>query len=139
MAGEDQLKVSNGTITIIPANGKLTNGNGLHKESSRNNNGAAVNGNGKELDATENGKLVIAGDDKCELEDDDETSFGWGPFRPKCLQRFATKQMFLVVFCLTWVRFLFLFFFCVSEFMDKMTVCFVNRYCRVCTSRTSYR
>ncbi|XP_058797997.1 solute carrier organic anion transporter family member 74D [Phymastichus coffea] len=107
MAGENQLKVSNGTVTIIPANGKLTNGNGVHKEPAttqpRNNNGVSTNGNGKELDVAENGKLVVAGDDKSDLDDDDETSCGWGPIRPKWLQKFATKQMFLFTFCLTWV------------------------------------
>ena len=117
MAGEDQLTLSNGTVetmTIIPANGKLqANGNGLHKQQEQqqptgqhNNNGSLDAPNCKELEL-ENGKLVASMDEKSNSFqtdfDDDETTCGWGPFRPKWLQRLATKQMFLVIFCITWV------------------------------------
>ncbi|XP_014208402.1 solute carrier organic anion transporter family member 3A1-like [Copidosoma floridanum] len=120
MAGEDQLTLSNGgsgePVTIIPANGKLTNGNGVHKDKPRkhNNNGSIPAKNGKckedqqhEIVALENGKGCA--DDKSssfrtdELEDMDDITCGWGPFKPAWLQVFATKQMFLVIFCATWV------------------------------------
>ncbi|XP_044741368.1 solute carrier organic anion transporter family member 74D [Chrysoperla carnea] len=38
-----------------------------------------------------------------QLEDDSDTICGLGPFRPEWLQVFASKQAFLVVFCITWV------------------------------------
>ncbi|XP_001601987.2 solute carrier organic anion transporter family member 74D [Nasonia vitripennis] len=114
MAGEDTLTLSNGTVetmTIIPANGKIqANGNGLHKQPTQqtNNNGSLVS-NGKELEivAVENDKLVSSLDEKsiCFQNDfdDGDTCCGWGPLRPRWLQRFATKQMFLFTFCITWV------------------------------------
>lgn len=34
---------------------------------------------------------------------DSDTICGLGPFAPKWLQKFASKQMFLIVFCITWV------------------------------------
>lgn len=36
-------------------------------------------------------------------DDENETICGLGPFAPKWLQKFASKQMFLIVFCITWV------------------------------------
>lgn len=114
-AGEDQLTLSDGggtteTTTIIPANGKLENGNGLHKQKLDNNGSAVPNDKELEIVAVEDGKLVI--DEKSSGVatdfDDEDTFCGWGPFRPKWMQRFATKQMFLVIFCMTWVSGIFL-------------------------------
>ncbi|KAL7306068.1 hypothetical protein TKK_0001527 [Trichogramma kaykai] len=125
MAGEDQLTLSNGdsvptpeVMTIIPpplssvtnGNGKVNETNGVKQQ--HNNNGSIVSTNAKEKEtvAADNGKvsaITSVADDKSSSfqtdYDDEETSCGWGPFRPKWLQRLATKQMFLVVFCLTWV------------------------------------
>ncbi|XP_011496966.1 PREDICTED: solute carrier organic anion transporter family member 3A1 isoform X2 [Ceratosolen solmsi marchali] len=109
MAGENTLTLSNGAIepmTIIPCNGKLIISNELKKEQ-YNNNGLIMS-NGKELkiSAVENGKL-IATNKKCSNYqtnfEDEDISCGWGPIRPHWLQRFATKQVFLVIFCITWV------------------------------------
>lgn len=36
-------------------------------------------------------------------DDESDTICGLGPFAPNWLQKFASKQMFLIVFCLTWV------------------------------------
>lgn len=106
MAGEDQLTLSNGTtpetMTIIPTNGKVTtNGNGIHKQQDNNN---GTNGKESEVIMVENGKTNVI-DEKSIDYYDDETTCGWGPFKPRWLQRLATKQMFLVIFCATWVNF----------------------------------
>lgn len=110
MAGEDTQMLSNGTVdtmTIIPPNGKMTNGNGVICIN-HNGNGKISNGKSLEISALENGKSIIPLDEKSASFDtdfiDDEVSCGWGVFRPRWLQIFATKQAFLVTFCLTWVR-----------------------------------
>lgn len=112
MAGEDTQIIANGTVnvlTIIPSE-KMANGN-VEMHNKLNNNGTIKNGNGKVLEiAMENGKLIAVGDEKSNSLhtefDDADVSCGWGLFRPRWLQYFATKQAFLVVFCLTWVCYL---------------------------------
>ena len=119
MAGEDQLTLSDGgtvpdVMTIIPTNGsKLhqANGNGIKHN---NINGSIIpNGRDLKIVTVDNGKLaaIAAADEKSTSFhtdfNDEETSCGWGPFKPRWLQRLATKQMFLVIFCITWVKFLF--------------------------------
>lgn len=117
MAGEDTVTLTNGTVnvtTIIPPK-KIQNEKNGHVI------GCDTNGkicktdklsNGKVLDITtvENGKLMLNGDndEKSSLHtefDEIDVSCGWGPCRPQWLQFFATKQAFLVTFCLTWVSF----------------------------------
>lgn len=107
MAGEDTVVITNGTVdgmTIIPPD-KIDNG--------KNGNVICNNNNGKlpktkllEMTNGKNEKLPL-NDEKSsfhtEFDDDIDVSCGWGPCRPKWLQFFATKQAFLVTFCLTWV------------------------------------
>ncbi|XP_034940213.1 solute carrier organic anion transporter family member 74D [Chelonus insularis] len=108
MAGEDTQMIANGAVnvlTIIPSE-KMLNGNVDMHCNKLNNNGSIVNG--KVIDITgENGKLLSIGDEKSNSLhtefDDADISCGWGPCRPHWLQFFATKQAFLVIFCLTWV------------------------------------
>lgn len=106
MAGEDTQILANGTVdalTIIPA--KMANGNGLIC-SKHNNNGSIPNGKLHDIGAAENGKLIVADEKSSSLHtefDDADVSCGWGPLRPQWLQYFATKQAFLVTFCITWV------------------------------------
>lgn len=129
MAGEDTQILSNGNVealTIIPP--KMANGNGLIcGDKQHNNNGSIPNGKlHGGIGGAENGKLVmniraeIVPDERSnslQTEfDDADVSCGWGPCRPHWLQCFATKQAFLVIFCLAWVSmseqvfFYFLFF-----------------------------
>ncbi|KAL6255053.1 hypothetical protein P5V15_013386, partial [Pogonomyrmex californicus] len=108
MAGEDTQILSNGNVealTIIPP--KMTNGNGLIcGDKQHNNNGSIPNGKlHGGIGGAENGTLIV--DERSSSLhtefDDADVSCGWGPFRPRWLQYFATKQAFLVTFCLTWV------------------------------------
>ncbi|CAG5101777.1 Similar to Oatp74D: Solute carrier organic anion transporter family member 74D (Drosophila melanogaster) [Cotesia congregata] len=110
MAGEDTQIIANGTVnvlTIIPTE-KMSNDT-VEMHNKLNNNKSITNGNGKvlEITALENGKLLAVGDEKSNSLhtefDDVDVSCGWGLFRPFWLQYFATKQAFLVIFCLTWV------------------------------------
>ncbi|XP_077272663.1 organic anion transporting polypeptide 74D [Temnothorax americanus] len=109
MAGEDTQILSNGTVealTIIPP--KMTNGNGLIcGDKQHNNNGSIPNGKlHGGIGGTENGNLIVPDERSSSLHtefDDADVSCGWGPCRPHWLQYFATKQAFLVTFCLTWV------------------------------------
>jgi hypothetical protein len=109
MAGEDTLTVSSGevdTTTIISSNGKLVNGNGLHNQKHNNNSSIIPNAKELEIAAAENSKLEKINEKWSNFQtnfEDEDTSCGWGPIRPHWLQRFATKQMFLVIFCVTWV------------------------------------
>ncbi|XP_072764571.1 solute carrier organic anion transporter family member 74D [Anoplolepis gracilipes] len=109
MAGEDTQILSNGNVealAIIPP--KMANGNGLICSGKQHNNNGSIP-NGKlhgGIDAAENGKLIVPDERSSSLHtefDDADISCGWGPFRPQWLQYFATKQAFLVTFCLTWV------------------------------------
>lgn len=154
MAGEDTLTLSNGTVdtmTIIPTNGKIqVNGNGLHKQPTTqqqtNNNGSLVP-NGKELEivAVDNDNLVSSLDEKTICFDTDfddgDTCCGWGPIRPRWLQRFATKQMFLFTFCITWVSIVYM----INDINNHILMINIRkkklnyRYCRACTTRTSSR
>ncbi|KAK0085042.1 hypothetical protein PV325_005888 [Microctonus aethiopoides] len=111
MAGEDTQILANGTadavLTIIPSE-KMTNGNSdLQCKNKLNNNGSIANNKALEFTSGENGKLITVGDEKSNSLhtefDDTDISCGWGPCRPHWLQFFATKQAFLVTFCLTWV------------------------------------
>ena len=99
------------SMTIIPPNGKMTNGNGLICIN-HNGNGKIPNGKSLEIGAMEKGKSVVPIEKKSAGFHtdfiDDEVSCGWGLFRPRFLQFFATKQWFLVTFCLTWVKNFFL-------------------------------
>ncbi|XP_017761808.1 PREDICTED: solute carrier organic anion transporter family member 3A1 [Eufriesea mexicana] len=107
MAGEDTQILANGNVealTIIPP--KMANGNGLICGKQHNNNGSIPNGKLHEIAATENGKLIMSDEKSSSLHtefDDADVSCGWGPCRPHWLQYFATKQAFLVTFCITWV------------------------------------
>ncbi|KAL0124702.1 hypothetical protein PUN28_006509 [Cardiocondyla obscurior] len=109
MAGEDTQILSNGNVealTIIPP--KMTNGNGLLcGDKQHNNNGSIPNGKlHGGIGGTENGNLIVPDERSSSLHtefDDADVSCGWGPCRPHWLQYFATKQAFLVTFCLTWV------------------------------------
>ncbi|KYM89935.1 Solute carrier organic anion transporter family member 3A1 [Atta colombica] len=108
MAGEDTQILSNGNVevlTIIPP--KMTNGNGLIcGDKQHNNNGLIANGKLHGISGTENGNLIVPDERSSSLHtefDDADVSCGWGPCRPHWLQYFATKQAFLVTFCLTWV------------------------------------
>lgn len=109
MAGEDTQILSNGNVealTIIPP--KMTNGNGLIcGDKQHNNNGSIPNGKlHGGIGGTENGNLIVPDERSSSLHtefDDADVSCGWGPCRPRWLQYFATKQAFLVTFCLTWV------------------------------------
>lgn len=107
MAGEDTQILANGNVealTIIPP--KMANGNGLICGKQHNNNGSIPNGKLHEIGATENGKLIMSDEKSSSLHtefDDPDVSCGWGPCRPHWLQYFATKQAFLVTFCITWV------------------------------------
>lgn len=109
MAGEDTQILSNGNVealTIIPP--KMANGNGLICGGKQhNNNGSIPNGKlHSENGGIENGKLIVPDERSNSLHtefDDADVSCGWGPCRPHWLQFFATKQAFLVTFCLTWV------------------------------------
>ncbi|KYN21179.1 PREDICTED: solute carrier organic anion transporter family member 4C1 [Trachymyrmex cornetzi] len=108
MAGEDTQILSNGNVealTIIPP--KMTNGNGLIcGDKQHNNNGLITNGKLHGIGGTENGNLIVPDERSSSLHtefDDADVSCGWGPCRPHWLQYFATKQAFLVTFCLTWV------------------------------------
>ncbi|KAG5320907.1 SO3A1 protein, partial [Acromyrmex heyeri] len=108
MAGEDTQILSNGNVevlTIIPP--KMTNGNGLIcGDKQHNNNGLIANGKLHGIAGTENGNLIVPDERSSSLHtefDDADVSCGWGPCRPHWLQYFATKQAFLVTFCLTWV------------------------------------
>ncbi|XP_066601245.1 solute carrier organic anion transporter family member 74D [Prorops nasuta] len=106
MAGEDTQILSNGNVevlTIIPT--KMANGNGLIR-SKHNNNGSMPNGKLSQISPTKNGKLIVPDEKSSSLHtefDDANVSCGWGPWRPRWLQYFATKQAFLGIFCLTWV------------------------------------
>ncbi|XP_050455907.1 solute carrier organic anion transporter family member 74D [Cataglyphis hispanica] len=109
MAGEDTQILSNGNVealTIIPP--KMANGNGLICGGKQHNNNGLIS-NGKlhgGIGAAENGKLIVPDERSNSLHtefDDADVSCGWGPCRPHWLQYFATKQAFLVTFCLTWV------------------------------------
>ncbi|XP_070167485.1 solute carrier organic anion transporter family member 74D [Polyergus mexicanus] len=109
MAGEDTQILSNGNVealTIIPP--KMANGNGLICGGKQHNNNGSIP-NGKlhgGIGAAENGKLIVPDERSSSLHtefDDADISCGWGPCRPHWLQYFATKQAFLVTFCLTWV------------------------------------
>lgn len=111
MAGEDTQILANGTadavLTIIPSE-KMTNGTSdLQCKNKLNNNGSITNNKTLEFTSGENGKLITVGDEKSNSLhtefDDADISCGWGPCRPHWLQFFATKQAFLVTFCLTWV------------------------------------
>ncbi|XP_076683347.1 organic anion transporting polypeptide 74D [Andrena cerasifolii] len=107
MAGEDTQILANGNVealTIIPS--KMANGNGLMCGKQHNNNGSIPNGKLHEIGATENGKLIVSDEKSSSLQtefDEGDVSCGWGPCRPHWLQYFATKQAFLVTFCITWV------------------------------------
>ncbi|KZC13677.1 PREDICTED: solute carrier organic anion transporter family member 3A1 [Dufourea novaeangliae] len=107
MAGEDTQILANGNVealTIIPP--KMANGNGLICGKQHNNNGSIPNGKLHEMVGTENGKLIVSDEKSSSLHtefDDADVSCGWGPCRPHWLQYFATKQAFLVTFCITWV------------------------------------
>ncbi|XP_076657623.1 organic anion transporting polypeptide 74D [Halictus rubicundus] len=107
MAGEDTQILANGNVealTIIPP--KMANGNGLICSKQHNNNGSIPNGKLHEIAGTENGKLIVSDEKSSSLHtefDDGDVSCGWGPCRPHWLQYFATKQAFLVTFCITWV------------------------------------
>ncbi|XP_031371249.1 solute carrier organic anion transporter family member 74D isoform X2 [Apis dorsata] len=107
MAGEDTQILANGNVealTIIPP--KMANGNGLICGKQHNNNGSIPNGKLHEITAAENGKLIMSDEKSSSLHtefDDADVSCGWGPCRPHWLQYFATKQAFLVTFCITWV------------------------------------
>lgn len=108
MAGEDTQMLANGNVealTIIPP--KMANGNGLIcGKQQHNNNGSIPNGKLHEITAAENGKLIMSDEKSSSLHtefDDADVSCGWGPCRPHWLQYFATKQAFLVTFCITWV------------------------------------
>lgn len=107
MAGEDTQILSNGNVealTIIPP--KMANGNGLICGKQHNNNGSIPNGNLHGIGGAENGKLIVPDEKSNSLHtefDDADVSCGWGPCRPHWLQYFATKQAFLVTFCITWV------------------------------------
>nr|XP_003700170.2 PREDICTED: solute carrier organic anion transporter family member 3A1 [Megachile rotundata]XP_012149742.1 PREDICTED: solute carrier organic anion transporter family member 3A1 [Megachile rotundata]XP_012149750.1 PREDICTED: solute carrier organic anion transporter family member 3A1 [Megachile rotundata] len=107
MAGEDTQILANGNVealTIIPP--KMANGNGLICGKQHNNNGSIPNGKLHEIAGTENGKLIMSDEKSSSLHtefDDADVSCGWGPCRPHWLQYFATKQAFLVTFCITWV------------------------------------
>ena len=109
MAGEDTQILANGTpevLTIIPSSEKLTNGNGLLC-TKHNNNGSIPNGKVLDIVAGENGKLFVPNDEEFNSLhaefDEADVSCGWGPCKPHWLQFFATKQAFLVTFCITWV------------------------------------
>ncbi|XP_076283675.1 organic anion transporting polypeptide 74D [Lasioglossum baleicum] len=107
MAGEDTQILANGNVealTIIPP--KMANGNGLICSKQHNNNGSIPNGKLHEIAGTENGKLIMSDEKSSSLHtefDEGDVSCGWGPCRPHWLQYFATKQAFLVTFCITWV------------------------------------
>ncbi|CAK9807117.1 Solute carrier organic anion transporter family member 74D [Anthophora plagiata] len=107
MAGEDTQILANGNVealTILPP--KMVNGNGLICGKQHNNNGSIPNGKLHEISAMENGKLIMSDEKSNSLHtefDDADVSCGWGPCRPHWLQYFATKQAFLVTFCITWV------------------------------------
>ncbi|KAG7189363.1 hypothetical protein KM043_017013 [Ampulex compressa] len=107
MAGEDTQILANGNVealTIIPP--KMANGNGLICGKQHNNNGSIPNGKLHDIGAAENGKLIVPDEKSSSLHtefDDADVSCGWGPCRPHWLQYFATKQAFLVTFCITWV------------------------------------
>lgn len=107
MAGEDTQILANGNVealTIIPP--KMANGNGLICSKQHNNNGSIPNGKLHGIGGTENGKLIVPDEKSSSLHtefDDVDISCGWGPCRPRWLQYFATKQAFLVTFCITWV------------------------------------
>ncbi|XP_076635849.1 organic anion transporting polypeptide 74D isoform X1 [Colletes latitarsis] len=107
MAGEDTQILANGNVealTIISP--KMANGNGLICGKQHNNNGSIPNGKLHEIGTTENGKLIMPDEKSSSLHtefDDADVSCGWGPCRPRWLQYFATKQAFLVTFCITWV------------------------------------
>ncbi|XP_036144680.1 solute carrier organic anion transporter family member 74D [Monomorium pharaonis] len=109
MAGEDTQILSNGVdaLTLIESS-KMTNGNGLIcGDKQHNNNGSIPNGKlHGGIGGTENGNLIVPDERSSSLHtefDDADVSCGWGPCRPHWLQCFATKQAFLVTFCLTWV------------------------------------
>ncbi|XP_020278197.1 solute carrier organic anion transporter family member 3A1 isoform X2 [Pseudomyrmex gracilis] len=108
MAGENMQILSNGNVevlAIIPPN--MANGNGLTCQQQHNNNGLIPNGKlHTGIGGTENGKLIVPDERSNSIHtefDDADVSCGWGPCRPLWLQYFATKQAFLVTFCLTWV------------------------------------
>ncbi|XP_015111203.1 solute carrier organic anion transporter family member 3A1 [Diachasma alloeum] len=110
MAGENVQILADGTVHVIMSpTEKLSNGIGDVHCNKHNNNGTITLPNGKvlEITAVENGKLIANGDEKSnslQTEfDEADISCGWGPCRPNWLQLFATKQAFLVTFCLTWV------------------------------------
>ncbi|XP_063993445.1 solute carrier organic anion transporter family member 74D [Diachasmimorpha longicaudata] len=110
MAGENMQILADGTVHVITSpTEKLANGIGDVHCNKHNNNGTITLPNGKVLEITpvENGKLMANGDEKSnslQTEfDEADISCGWGPCRPNWLQLFATKQAFLVTFCLTWV------------------------------------
>ncbi|XP_012272925.1 solute carrier organic anion transporter family member 3A1 isoform X2 [Orussus abietinus] len=107
MAGEDTQMLGNGaaeTLAIIPPGTKMANGDAVLC-TKHNNNGSIPNGKILEITA-ENGKLIGLDEKSGSLHtefDEADVSCGWGPCRPHWLQYFATKQAFLVIFCVTWV------------------------------------
>lgn len=105
MAGEDTQILSNGNVEALTIT-KMANGNGVICGKQHNNNGSIPNGNLHSIGGTENGKLIVPDEKSNSLHtefDDADVSCGWGPCRPHWLQYFATKQAFLVTFCITWV------------------------------------
>ncbi|XP_015587731.1 solute carrier organic anion transporter family member 3A1 [Cephus cinctus] len=107
MAGEDTQMLANGTVdtlTIIQPHEKMANGNEI-LFNKHNNNGSIPNGKTIDINV-ENGKLIGVDEKSSSLHtefDDADISCGWGPCRPHWMQFFATKQAFLVTFCITWV------------------------------------
>lgn len=92
----------------------MANGNGVISNN-HNGNGKISNIKSHDLGVVENVKSVIPMDEKPASFPtdfiDEEVSCGWGLFRPRWLQAFATKQVFLAIFCLTWVNIIFQFHF----------------------------
>lgn len=91
-------------MTVIGSNEKM-NEDGLISNK-LNNNSKILNGQNYELANGKNGthtsppeKAAIEFDDT-----DEDVLCGWGPYEPPWLQFFATKQAFLVCFCIAWVR-----------------------------------
>lgn len=120
MAGEDTQILANETVdslTIISPNSKLLCGpgngvicNGMNNK--HNNNGLVPNGKSLNEVIVSNGKNANAVNEGIERDsnvtnpdfDNEDVSCGWGPCTPKWMRCFASKQAFLVTFCITWVR-----------------------------------
>ncbi|XP_046737187.1 solute carrier organic anion transporter family member 74D [Diprion similis] len=98
------------SLTIISPSSILLSGPGsgviCNTISKHNNNGLMPNG--KPIEIVSNGKPQAGdknsnGTTTVEFSDED-VSCGWGSlFTPKWMQCFASKQAFLVIFCITWV------------------------------------